>query len=76
MWGPTPGDTQCKGLVWCPEAKGHVLKLPHHPWEPLDTSLSLQHSCLDGREDRPAVPLANTQARKSYQKATVYKNRK
>lgn len=40
------------------------------PLGPVGTSLSLQHSCLDGREDRPAVPLANTQARKSYQKAT------
>lgn len=55
----------------CPEAAVHakpstmppLLSVPRH-------QVCLQHGCLDGREAGPAVPPANTQARKSYQKAT------
>lgn len=67
--GQTYGDTvQRAGVV--PRGRGACPEAATLPVGPLGTSLSLQHSCLDGREDRPAVPLANTQARKSYQKAT------
>lgn len=72
-------DVQCKGLRHgtlgrgvCPKAAFKVKgsRLPRSTYESFSTTLFLQHSCLDGKEARPTVLLANVQARKSYKKAT------